>query len=200
MDLESFCPYRAYGSYLFYPGCCPGLGASALSGRMGISDISLVLDPIKLQKIIFLFFKHPLPFLEALYSFLAKLSETFLCLFYTLFLVEMSLAEEFISIADYLLLHGFRQKILVRQWQLLLLDLLFRNAGTGVALAYPSMSLISFLAQQFGTQSAMTDVRLRTETVNARSIGLKDSDIVKHGCFLYKPGIQMQFGMRRNNL
>ena len=112
----------------------------------------------------------------------------------------MSLAEEFISIADYLLLHGFRQKILMRQWQLLLLDLLFRDAGTGVALTYPSMSLISFLAQQFGTQSAMTDVWLRTETVNARSIGLKDSDIVKHGCFLYKPGIQMQFGMRRNNL
>lgn len=200
MGLESFCPYRAYDSYLFYPGCCPGLGASALAGRMGISDISLVLDPIKLQKIIFLFFKHPLPFLEALYSFLAKLSETFLCLFDTLFLVEMSLAEEFVSIADYLLLHGFRQKILVRQWQLLLLDLLFRDAGTGVALAYSSMSLITFLAQQFGTQSAMTDVRLRTETVNARSIGLEDSDVVKHGCFLYKPGIQMQFGMRRNNL
>ena len=112
----------------------------------------------------------------------------------------MSLAEEFISIADYLLLHGFRQKILVRQRQLLLLYLLFGDACTGVALAYPSMSLISFLAQQFGTQSAMTDVRLRTETVNARSIGLKDSDIVKHGCFLYKPSIQMQFGMRRNNL
>ena len=200
MDLESFCPYRAYDSYLFYPGCCPGLGASALAGRMGTSEISQLLDPIKLQKIIFLFFKHPLPFLEALYSFLAKLSETFLCLFDTLFFVEMSLAEEFVSIADYLLLHGFRQKILVRQWQLLLLDLLFRNAGTGVALAYPSMSFISFLAQQFGTQSAMTDVWLRTETVNARSIGLEDSDVVKHGCFLYKPGIQMQFGMRRNNL
>lgn len=199
MDLESFCPYRAYGSYLFYPGCCPGLGASALSGRMGTSEISQALAQKNFRKLYFIF-KHSLPFLEALYSFLAKLSETFLCLFDTLFFVEMSLAEEFISIADYLLLHGFRQKILVRQWQLLLLDLLFRNAGTGVALAYPSMSLISFLAQQFGTQSAMTDVRLRTETVNARSIGLEDSDIVKHGCFLYKPGIQMQFGMRRNNL
>ena len=23
MDLESFCPYRAYGSYLFYPGLLP---------------------------------------------------------------------------------------------------------------------------------------------------------------------------------
>ena len=141
-----------------------------------------------------------LPFPEALYSFLAKLSETFLCLFDTLFFVEMSLAEEFISIADYLLLHGFRQKILVRQWQLLLLDLLFRDAGTGVALAYPSMSLISFLAQQFGTQSAMTDVRLRTKTHDAGSISHEDSYIVKHRCFLDKLGIQMQFRMRRNNL
>ena len=55
MSLESFCPYRAYDSYLFYPGCCPGLGASALAGRMGTSEISQLLDPIKLQKIIFYF-------------------------------------------------------------------------------------------------------------------------------------------------
>ena len=99
--------------------------------------------------------------MEALYSFLAKLSETFLCLFYTLFLIEMSLAEEFISIADYLLLHGFRQKILMRQRQLLLLYLLFSDAGTGVALAYPSMTLIPFLAQDLGSQSSVAEVSLR---------------------------------------
>ena len=33
--LESFCPYRATLLIAaFNPGCCPGLGASALSGRV----------------------------------------------------------------------------------------------------------------------------------------------------------------------
>ena len=112
----------------------------------------------------------------------------------------MSLAEELISIADYLLLHGFWQKILMRQRQLLLLDLLFCDAGTRMALAYPSMALISFLAQQFSTQSTMTNIWLRAETHDAGSISHEDSYIVKHRCFLDKLGIQMQFRMRRNNL
>ncbi|MGO5107238.1 hypothetical protein ACTQ3Y_16125, partial [Segatella copri] len=33
--IESFCPFRATGSHTTYPGRCPGLGASALSGRVG---------------------------------------------------------------------------------------------------------------------------------------------------------------------
>ena len=28
---------RNYHLYIIYPGCCPGLGASALSGRMGLT-------------------------------------------------------------------------------------------------------------------------------------------------------------------
>ena len=31
---EGFCPYRAPCCLLLYPGCCPGLRASALSGRV----------------------------------------------------------------------------------------------------------------------------------------------------------------------
>ena len=138
--------------------------------------------------------------LEAFYSFLSELHETFFCFLNCFFPVEVSFAEEFISVANHLLLHGFWQEILMWQGQVLCYDLCLCNACTGMALTYAGMSLISFLAQQFGTQSAMTDVRLRTETVNARSIGLEDSDVVKHSCFFYKPGIQMQFGMRRNNL
>ena len=34
---ESFCPYRATGLRPLYPGRCPGLGASALSGRVGLT-------------------------------------------------------------------------------------------------------------------------------------------------------------------
>ena len=112
----------------------------------------------------------------------------------------MSLAEEFISIADYLLLHGFRQKILVRQRQLLLLYLLFGDAGTGVALAYPSMSLIPFLAQDLGSQSSVADLWLRAKTLNAWCICEEDSQVVKHGCFLDKLCVELQFGMIRNNL
>ena len=35
--IEGFCPYRAPCCLLLYPGCCPGLRASALSGRVGQS-------------------------------------------------------------------------------------------------------------------------------------------------------------------
>ena len=34
---ESFCPYRATNLRHDYPGRCPGLGASALSGRVASS-------------------------------------------------------------------------------------------------------------------------------------------------------------------
>ena len=38
--LKGFCPYRAQGGLRLYPGCYPGLGASAPSGRVGGSDQS----------------------------------------------------------------------------------------------------------------------------------------------------------------
>ena len=34
-NLQSFCPYRAPCRLALYPGRCPGLRASALSGRIG---------------------------------------------------------------------------------------------------------------------------------------------------------------------
>ena len=37
---ESFCPYRAYCWLLLYPGRCPGLGASALSGRFILASVT----------------------------------------------------------------------------------------------------------------------------------------------------------------
>ncbi len=40
------------------------------------------------------------------------------------FPVEVSFAEEFISVANHLLLHGFRQEILMWQGQVLCYDLL----------------------------------------------------------------------------
>ena len=45
---ESFCPFRATGLRHHYPGCYPGLRASALSGRVGLtSEYSYPLDSIK---------------------------------------------------------------------------------------------------------------------------------------------------------
>ena len=51
--------------------------------------------------------------LEAFYSFLSELHETFFCFLNCFFPVEVSFAEEFISVANHLLLHGFRQEILM---------------------------------------------------------------------------------------
>ena len=45
---ESFCPFRATGLRHHYPGCYPGLRASALSGRVGLtSEYAYPLDSIK---------------------------------------------------------------------------------------------------------------------------------------------------------
>ena len=41
---RSFCPFRAYCCLLLYLGCCPGLGAFALSGRMGLGTSALYLS------------------------------------------------------------------------------------------------------------------------------------------------------------
>ena len=48
----SFCPYRAQGGLRLYPGCYPGLGASAPSGRVGqgISDIKLRLSTLSASR------------------------------------------------------------------------------------------------------------------------------------------------------
>lgn len=145
-------------------------------------------------------FKHPLPLSEAHHPILSKLSQAFLGFLDGFFLVEVRLAEEFISIADDFLLQGLWQKVLVRQRQSLCDDFLASDSGTRVSLAYTSMSLIAFLAQDFRSQSSMTDVGLRAETLYARGIRAEDSQVVKHGCLLYKLGIEMQFRMRRNNL
>ena len=141
-----------------------------------------------------------LPLLEAFHSFLAKLSEAFLCLFYRLFPVEMGFAEELVGIANHFFLHGFWQEILMRKRQILFLDLLAGDASAGMSFAHAGVSFISFLAQQFRPQSSMTDIGLRAEALDARSVGQEDSDVVKHRRFLYKLGVEMQFGMRRNNL
>ena len=43
--LRSFCPYRATFLLMYNPGCYPGLGASALSGRAGNRNSSHSLKP-----------------------------------------------------------------------------------------------------------------------------------------------------------
>ena len=86
------------------------------------------------------------------------------------------------------------------QRQILTLYLLACDACSRMALAHSCMALEAFTTHQFGTQTTMTDVGLTAKTHDARSIGKRDSDVVKHGCLFHKLSIKMQFGMRRNNL
>ena len=109
----------------------------------------------------------------------------------------MSLAEELVSIADHLFLHGFWKEILMGQRQILTLYLLACDACSRMALAHSCMALEAFTTHQFGTQTTMTDVGLTAKTHDAGSIGKIDSDVVKHGCLFHKLSIKMQFGMRQ---
>ena len=46
----------------------------------------------------------------------------------------------------------------------------------------------------------MADVGLRAEALYAWGIGHEDAEVVEHSCFFDKLGIELQFGMIRNNL
>ena len=88
----------------------------------------------------------------------------------------------------------------MRQRQILLHDLLAGDARTGMAFAHTGMALVPLLAQELGSQSAMTDVWLRAKALYARGVGEEDSDVMQHRRLLDELGIEMQFRMIRNNL
>ena len=46
-NMQSFCPFRAHCQLAVYPGRCPGLGASALSGRAASQKLNIYNIPLK---------------------------------------------------------------------------------------------------------------------------------------------------------
>ncbi len=64
-----------------------------------------------------------------------------------------------------------------------------------MAFTNESVTGIAFGTQDVSTNNAMTDIRFRTETLNACGIGAEDTYIVQHGSLLHKSNIDIQLRM-----
>jgi len=137
---------------------------------------------------------------KPLHPVAAKLLQTGCSLLHGAHPFEMRLGKELVSIADHLLLHRLRQKILMRQWQILFFNLYHGNAGTGMALAHPGMLRISLLPKNISTKKTMAHIRILPITFDAGSIGKEDSYVMKHRRLEHKSSVEMQFGVSGNNL
>ena len=144
--------------------------------------------------------KERFPLAESLHALGTKLLQTLLRLLDGLLAVEVCLAKEFVGITNQFLLQGLRQEVLVRQRQPFAYDLAACESRSRVAFAHPGVALKALSPHQLRSQSTMADVGFRTKALYAGSIGQEDADVVEHGRLFYKLGVEVQFGMIRNNL
>lgn len=89
-------------------------------------------------------FKLCCPVFESLYTFRAKFLKAMNGLLESFLTVEVCLAEEFVSITDYLFLYSLRKEILMWQGQLPFFYLLFGDAGASMSFTHTSMALVAF--------------------------------------------------------
>jgi hypothetical protein len=64
-----------------------------------------------------------------------------------------------------------------------------------VALGHSGMARKTFVAQQFGTKNAVTDVRMGAVAMNGGGIGVKHTYVVQHGSFVDERMVEVPFGM-----
>ena len=69
------------------------------------------------------------------------------------------------------------------------------QTSASVALGDTGMTRQSLAAQQFGAKKTMTDVWLMAKTLNARSIGEENTDVMEHSGFLEETQIKTKLGM-----
>ena len=64
-----------------------------------------------------------------------------------------------------------------------------------MALCYPCMTRHPFLFKHFGSDYSVTNIMLSAITVNGRSVGLNNADIVEHCSLVDKCSVEMKLGM-----
>lgn len=139
--------------------------------------------------------EHLFPCSETLQSFLSEFRKTCFCFLQTLFVIEMALGEELVSIADKFLFRCLRQEVVHGKGQMLYEYLFTSDACSGVAFADAGMSRETFCKQHPGSDVSMTDVRLAAETLYAGRIAAHDSDVVQHGSLFNEPSVKFQLRM-----
>ena len=110
------------------------------------------------------------PMSKANNAFFSKLSKTTLRLLYRFLAVGMSLAKKLIGITNHLFFPCFRHEILMRQGQIAFDDILLAQSRTRMSFANASVERISEFSQHLCANPSMTNIRLRSETKDARRI------------------------------
>ena len=113
---------------------------------------------------------------------------------------EPCLAEELVGIAYDLFFKRFRKEVLRGQRQVLLLNLVLRDACSGMTLTDTGMLGITFASQQLCSDAPVKDVWLGAVTMDAWRVALEDTDVVEHGSLLDKPAVYLQFRVCVDNL
>ena len=120
-----------------------------------------------------------------------KIEQTMQCLFESLFYTQLRFRIELIGITNQLLLHRFRRIILQGQRKMLCLNISDCNTRTCMALCYPCMTRHPFLLKHFGSDYSVTNIMLSAITINGRSVGLNNADIVEHCSLVDKCSVEV---------
>lgn len=113
---------------------------------------------------------------------------------------EVRLGVELVGITNHLFLHSLGQKVLMRQGQVLVNDVLQGDSGTRMAFANPRVSGETSSAQHVCSDDAMLDIRFGAKALDARCIAFYNADVVQHGRFLDEGTVEFQLWMLVDNL
>lgn len=130
-------------------------------------------------------FKTLRPSQKALHIFLAKLLKTLCCLLNGTLAFRMALAIELVGVAHHLFFERCRRINALGKRKSALTNTFHRQPRSGVSLTNTRNRLQPFGTHQLRSQISMQQIGFRSMTVNAGSIGQKNSHIVKH-----RPGSQ----------
>ncbi len=121
----------------------------------------------------------------------AELSQRSTRLFHRLaLLVDATLGEELISIADDFFLQALGQQVARRvNGQVLSDDLGCREASAGVTFTHPAVTEQAHRIKHLATHDAVQDVGFSAMTMDAWSIGAAHADVMQHGSLLNKLNI-----------
>ena len=130
-------------------------------------------------------FKHFSPSQELFHTLVAEFLQALGCFQNRQHTVGTRLGIEFVGIAHQLFLYV----LWLKAWQ----------TCARMALSYTGVTLPPLATQQFTTNLAVADIRLRAVAKDGGGVTPADADIVEHGRLLYKLAVNAQFRMSVTN-
>lgn len=155
-------------------------------------------------------FESACPFAELQYAVLTESPQALDGLFNAPLSFRMAFRVELVGVADNLFLQRLRHKVGRGNVYVQHLQLLRRESGAGVAFADACQLFVArtkcgigafrLMAQDFGTQYAVMQIRCFAMTVDSGSIAAENPHIVQHGSVFQETPVQVPLRMSFDNL